>query len=308
MHRFIKTRYTSFNRMLGHVLPPRTLNGSANVLPSGPKDHVKLFAGIRTRKGKNILNFSLSLSLSSFFRAPLSDCPKSGSRPYHLLLQHGHTQGAKSCHRASARTLCRSGSMPSLSSAAGGGSSNEAAYARCAAAANRPDQRATQALMADGWAASRPNLPPTSMPSTTSRQRRAPSSSGYVSRRLSLAAALTEWPGCTSARGWASTGETIVASSASWEPCHRGRPLATTSMRRSSPTGASPEVHVSQAHVPCNPRASFATHTGERMLEWEGSRCQHAGRAARGSGSDVARAAGAGGRVEGATPVVPRWQ
>ena len=119
MHRFIKTRYTSFNRMLGHVLPPRTLNGSANVLPSGPKDHLKLFACIRTRKGKNILNFSLSLS--SFFRAPLSDCPKSGSRSYHLLLQHGRTQGAKSCHRASARTLCRSGSMPSLSSAAGGG-------------------------------------------------------------------------------------------------------------------------------------------------------------------------------------------
>ena len=41
------------------------------------------------------------------------------------------------------------------------------------------------------------------------------------------------------------------------------------------------EVHISQAHVPCNPRASFATHTGERMLEREGSRCQHAGGGAR---------------------------
>ena len=88
--------------------------------------------------------------------------------------------------------------------------SNEAAYARCAATANRPDQRATQALMADGrrcagtasarWRANsrRPNLPPTSTPTTTSRQRRAyraSSSSGYVSRRLRLAAASTQWPG-----------------------------------------------------------------------------------------------------------------
>ena len=39
---------------------------------------------------------------------------------------------------------------PGINEAAGGSSSNEAAYARCAATANRPDQSATQALMADG--------------------------------------------------------------------------------------------------------------------------------------------------------------
>ena len=31
------------------------------------------------------------------------------------------------------------------------------------------------------------------------------------------------------------------------------------------------EVHISQAHVPCNPRASFATHACDVVLEQEGS-------------------------------------
>jgi len=33
------------------------------------------------------------------------------------------------------------------------------------------------------------------------------------------------------------------------------------------------EVHVSQARVLCDPRASFAAHLGDCMLEWEGSCC-----------------------------------
>ena len=49
--------------------------------------------------------------------------------------------------------------------------------------------------------------------------------------------------GLTSARGWASPsrvrGDTIVASRASWDLCQRGRPFATTSMRRASATGTS---------------------------------------------------------------------
>ena len=45
---------------------------------------------------------------------------------------------------------------------------------------------------------------------------------------LRRAAAPSEWPGCTSARGWAwprrVTGESMVVWSVSWEPCPRGRP------------------------------------------------------------------------------------
>ena len=61
--------------------------------------------------------------------------------------------------------------------------------------------------------------------------------------RFRCAAAVTAQPGWTSARGWASPsrvrGDTIVASRASWDPCQRGRPFATTSMRRASAIGTS---------------------------------------------------------------------
>ena len=61
--------------------------------------------------------------------------------------------------------------------------------------------------------------------------------------RFRCAAAVTAQPGWTSARGWASPNrvrsDTIVASRASWDPCQRGRPFATTSMRRASPIGTS---------------------------------------------------------------------
>ena len=87
------------------------------------------------------------------------------------------------------------------------------------------------------------NRPPTSTPTTTKRQRRARTSSGYVWRRLRRAAPTRAWPGRASAPGCASParviGLTMVASIACWEPCQSGRPLATTSTRRSSETGTS---------------------------------------------------------------------
>ena len=50
--------------------------------------------------------------------------------------------------------------------------------------------------------------------------------------------------------GWASPRrvrvDTIVASRASWNPCHQGRPLATISMRRSSGTGTSRFISASR--------------------------------------------------------------
>ena len=81
-------------------------------------------------------------------------------------------------------------------------------------------------------AASAPNRPPTSMPTTTSLQRRATASSGYVSRRLRLAAAATALPAVRSAPGRGApscvNGDTKVVST------HNGKPLAMTSRRRSS--------------------------------------------------------------------------
>ena len=105
-----------------------------------------------------------------------------------------------SCQRTSAKTSCSSGASPARlhSPAKRGSSSSDAAMARCAATASRPDQRATQAARAAARsgagtsrarcpasrrsqvAASAPNRPPTSTPTTTKRQRRARSSSGYV--------------------------------------------------------------------------------------------------------------------------------
>ena len=91
-------------------------------------------------------------------------------------------------------------------------------------------------------AASAPNRPPTSTPTTTRRARRALASSGYVWHRLRRAAAWTAAPG-RAAPGCGSparvTGLTMVASNASCAPCQRSRPFATTSMQRASLTGTS---------------------------------------------------------------------
>ena len=77
--------------------------------------------------------------------------------------------------------------------------------------------------------------PPSSTPNTTSLQRLARWSSGYVRRARAR-------PGSLSAPGRALpsrlTELTIVPSTAIWAPCQRGRPFATTSMYRdSSPEG-----------------------------------------------------------------------
>ena len=94
-----------------------------------------------------------------------------------------------------------------------GSSRSEAAKALCAATARRLDHRATHAdraadCIAAGaadarWRASKRshvaasvlNRPPTSTPTTTKRQRRARTSSGYVWRRLRRAAPTRAWPG-----------------------------------------------------------------------------------------------------------------
>ena len=68
-----------------------------------------------------------------------------------------------SCQRTSAKTSCSSGASPArLHSPASGSSSSDAAMARCAATASRPDQRATQAAHAaarSGAGISRAPLP-----------------------------------------------------------------------------------------------------------------------------------------------------
>ena len=84
--------------------------------------------------------------------------------------------------------------------------------------------------------------PPSSTPNTTSLQRLARWSSGYVRCFRSRAWARAR-PGSLSApkRALPSrlTGLTIVASTATWAPCQGGRPFATTSMRRPSAAGTS---------------------------------------------------------------------
>eukprot|EP00439_Symbiodinium_sp_Y106_P056293 s3465_g7.t2 len=107
------------------------------------------------------------------------------------------------------------------------------------------------------------------------------------------------------AEGWASPsrvkGDTIVASRASWDPCQRGRPFATTSMRRASATGTSTFMSASRMlratlalacrqtrATACSrarrggghragqaaPTAAFA----RREREWERQAAQHEGR------------------------------
>ena len=86
-------------------------------------------------------------------------------------------------------------------------------------------------------AASSLHLPPTSIASTTKRQRWLWRRSGYVLSLL-LRASCRAAPANLPARrlGWPSRvrGETRVVSTASWAPFQSGRPLAMTSIRRSS--------------------------------------------------------------------------
>jgi len=190
--------------------------------------------------------------------------------------------------RASARTSCKSGMGTSPNSAAGGARGVWRRW-RAAPTARSPDQRATQDVMAAGrsgpdgsrtiarrWrtrgpstcTASVPNLPPVPMPTTTNRQRRARPSSGYVLRR---ATAMTAQPGWTSARlvrrrWWHQAQPGSRAS--------KGKPFATTSMRRSCATGTSIWVHVGELHVSGVPGASRACQplTGHGSSAWSRAR------------------------------------
>ena len=106
-------------------------------------------------------------------------------------------------------------------------------------------------LLEDGWCLSgsgscqvdegcgllAPSAPPPSIAKTTKRQRWLLRSSGYVFSlllRASCKAALANLP--ARRLGWPSRvrGETRVASTASWAPFQSGKPLAMTSVRRSS--------------------------------------------------------------------------
>ena len=110
-----------------------------------------------------------------------------------------------------------------------------------------------------------PARPPSSTTNTTRRQRRERLSSRYVCRRLRLAALRKAMPGTTSARGRGAlsraTGPTMVASSATCEPCQSGSPLQTTSMRRASWTGTWTFIAASLTFRPTRAPASWQTRT-----------------------------------------------
>ena len=78
-------------------------------------------------------------------------------------------------------------------------------------------------------------------PTLTSRQQRARPGSGYVCRRLRLAALRNTLPGTTSARGCCvpprAIGLTMAASNTTCAPCQHGSPLQMTSMSRAPWTG-----------------------------------------------------------------------
>ena len=167
-----------------------------------------------------------------------------------------HATGKGGCSEESARTSLRSGMSPSTLAVPDKGRERRlAAKVRAAAKARSADQRNTKAAVhAARWAgrAARALLrarsltnsaawglqrPPTSMPSTTNRQRRPEASSGYA-RALARSATRKAAPAVRplSRRGMpaAVRGDTRVVSTASCTPPHKGRPLAMTSMRLSS--------------------------------------------------------------------------
>jgi len=62
---------------------------------------------------------------------------------------------------------------------------------------------------------------------------------------LHLAAASTEWPGCTSASPRRVIGETMVGSSGSWEQCCKGKPFVTDGRVEVKPVYAC-RIHASE--------------------------------------------------------------
>ena len=74
-------------------------------------------------------------------------------------------------------------------------------------------------------------------------------SSGYVSHLLHRAALFAAHPGCVSDRV---TRETVVASGANCDPCHKARPLATTPM-----------------DVPCDMCSGITADPDGSPLEWQ---------------------------------------
>ena len=187
--------------------------------------------------------------------------PRSFLHPLSWVQGSGYRQGSQS--GCPGRSASNSPSGSSWSSPAShdctGSSSSVCACARSAANDARQCHRrvsARPAAAAFHGARARPrvrarrrmkaralglNRPPTSMPKTTNRQRPCPPArnSGYV-RCLRASAWRSAQPGSTSAPGRGSphlcSGLTSVVSTAIWAPRHRGRPLATTSMRRPSVT------------------------------------------------------------------------
>ena len=156
----------------------------------------------------------------------------------------------------SARMSLKGGNSPStLAVPVRGRDSRLAAKERAAAKERSADQRRVKAEMAaarEGGGADRARhlaskrtkvaasalqRPPISRAMTVSRQRFDLHSSGYVRSLARLAvskAAPAVRPPALRGRPAAVRGETSVVSTASWAPPHSGRPLAMTSMRRSS--------------------------------------------------------------------------
>ena len=120
-------------------------------------------------------------------------------------------------------------------------------------------------------AASAHRRPPISRARTVSRQRLDLHSSGYVRSlaRLAAKAAPAVRPPALRGRPAAVRGETSVVSTASWAPPHNGRPLAMTSMRRSSwragSTFTSPTSTFRALHT-----REVCTATASGRSQWQG--------------------------------------
>ena len=214
----------------------------------------------RRRKLPTILFFSTDLFAN--VRAARSQCisPKPGQQSTGKNGESGrfHTTRLASGGGGgeSARMSLKGGNSPStLAVPVRGRDSRLAAKERAAAKERSADQRRAKAEMAaarEGGGADRARhlaskrtkvaasalqRPPISRAMTVSRQRFDLHSSGYVRSLARLAvskAAPAVRPPALRGRPAAVRGETSVVSTASWAPPHSGRPLAMTSMRRSS--------------------------------------------------------------------------
>ena len=158
-------------------------------------------------------------------------------------------------------------------------------------------------------AASVPKRPPTSRAMTTRRHRRARRSSGYVPCRLRRAAAATERPGSTSARGWGSpvrvSGETSVASTASCEP--EGQAVG-HDFDAPVICDGHVDVHVGNADVASDTRTGFAANPRNGALKWpctRGERRSGSVSSARVAGDPSARGSAVSARL--AADNSPSW-